>query len=122
MSLNLLPTTIVNTPLSGSINYDVSTQVVLYYSANATGNYQVNFRGDSVTPLATVVPVGQTLQVSLIVNNGSTPYSLTAVTVDGAAPTFLSWVGTIPGPALPNTPTEYFISITQSSAGVFLVR
>ncbi len=40
-------TTVSATAATGTINYDALTQVVLYFTTNASGNFTVNFRGSS---------------------------------------------------------------------------
>jgi len=40
------PTTVSATAATGTINFDVLTQSVLYYTTNASANFTVNFRGD----------------------------------------------------------------------------
>jgi len=121
MALDLLPTTISNSPLGGLFNYDVLTQVIYYSNSNATGNYQINFRGDSVTSLASVVPVGNTLRTLLFVQNGPTAYYLTSVTVDGFPATAIGWLKRLPEPGPSNNISSYEINITQTSAGVFTI-
>jgi hypothetical protein len=121
MSLNLLPTTISSAPLSGLLNYDVLTQTIYYSSTAAVGNFQINFRGDSVTTFASVVPVGNTLETTLFVQMGSTPHALTAITIDGVTPSQILGIKQLPILWASNTTARLSISITQTSAGVFLV-
>lgn len=122
MPLTLLPTTLSTAPLSGTLNFDVSTQVVLYMDTVATGDFQINFRGNSGTTFASVVPVGNTLYTMLSVKLGSTAYNLTAITVDGIAPTFLGWMkDSIPTLTVSNATYQIPINISHVSAGVFVV-
>jgi len=121
MSLNLLPTTIANIPMNGSFNYDVLSHVIYYSDVAATGDFQLNFRGDSETPLASVVPVGNTLEVILFSKMGETPYSLTEVTIDGVAPAQILGIKQFPMFWQANSLVQLSISITQTSSGVFMV-
>jgi len=43
--------TVSATAATGTINYDITTQSVLYYTSNASANWTVNFRGSSGTSL-----------------------------------------------------------------------
>jgi hypothetical protein len=77
------PTTIAATAATGTINYDVTTQSVIYYTSNASGNFTVNFRGSVGTSLNTLLAVGDSLSVSFAVTQGSTAYYNSSVQVDG---------------------------------------
>ena len=56
--------TISATAATGTINYDVTTQAVLYYTSNASANWTVNFRGSSGTSLNTLMATGESLTVA----------------------------------------------------------
>lgn len=121
MTLALLPTTISATPMNGAFNYDVNTQVIYYSNTAATGDFQINFRGDGLTTFASAVPVGNTLQVMLFVTIGSTPRRLTAITVDGSAVTEISWFANLPYTCIANQIAQIPINITHSGVGSFIV-
>lgn len=80
-------TTISATAATGTINYDVTTQSVLYYTTNASANWTVNFRGSSGTSLNTLLATGQSITVAFLVTQGATAYYNSAVQVDGASVT-----------------------------------
>ena len=71
------------TGATGTLNYDVTTQSVWYYTANATANYTMNFRASSGTSLDTAMSTGQSVTVIFLNTNGSTAYYNNAVTIDG---------------------------------------
>lgn len=75
--------TVTATAPSSSINYDFATQSVRYYTANATTNFTVNIRASSSVSLNTLMAVGQTATMVLMVTNGATPYYPTTIQVDG---------------------------------------
>ena len=75
--------TISATATTGSINYDVTTQSVLYYTSNATGNWLLNFRGSSGTSLNTIMSTGQCMTVVFLATQGSTAYYQNATQIDG---------------------------------------
>ncbi len=63
---NILETaTISATAATGTINYDVTTQSVLYYTTDASGNFTVNFRGSSGTSLNTKVILISIMKITL---------------------------------------------------------
>lgn len=79
--------TISATAATGTINYDVTTQSVLYYTSNASANWTVNFRGSSGTSLNTLLSTGQAITVAFLVTQGATAYYNNVVQVDGSSVT-----------------------------------
>jgi hypothetical protein len=75
--------TVAATAATGTINYDITTQSVIYYTSNASANWTVNFRFSSGTSLNTAMAIGQSVTVVFAVTQGSTAYYNNAVTVDG---------------------------------------
>jgi len=81
------PITVSATAATGTINYDVTTQSVLYYTSNASANWTVNFRGSSGTSLNTLLATGESITVTFLVTQGATAYYNNAVQVDGSSVT-----------------------------------
>lgn len=79
--------TISATAATGTINYDVTTQSVLYYTTNSSANWTMNFRASSGTSLNTAMSTGQSVTVVFLATNGSTAYYNNAITVDGSSVT-----------------------------------
>jgi hypothetical protein len=79
--------TISATAATGTINYDVTTQAVLYYTSNASANWAVNFRGSSGTSLNTLMSTGESVTVAFFVTQGATAYYNSLVQVDGSTVT-----------------------------------
>jgi len=75
--------TVSATAATGTIAYDITTQSVLYYTTNASGNFVVNLRASSGTTLNTALATGQSVTVAFLVTNGGTAYYNTSVQVDG---------------------------------------
>ena len=71
----------------GTINYDVTTQSIAYYTVNASGNWTVNFRASSGTTLNTALNTGRSVTVALLATQGATPYYNNVVQIDGNAVT-----------------------------------
>jgi hypothetical protein len=80
-------TTISATAATGTINYDVTTQSVLYYTTNASANWTVNVRGNGTTSLNTLMSTGQAITVVFLVTQGATAYYNNAFTIDGSSVT-----------------------------------
>ena len=79
--------TVSATAATGTINYDVTTQSVLYYTTNASANWTVNIRGNGTTSLNTLMSTGQSLTVVFLVTQGATAYYNNALTIDGSSVT-----------------------------------
>ena len=77
------PSTVSATAATGTINFDITTQSILYYTTNASGNFTINFRGSSGTTLASLMATGDAISVSFLCTNGSTAYYNSSVQVDG---------------------------------------
>lgn len=80
-------TTISATAATGTINYDVTTQSVIYYTSNASANWTVNFRASSGTSLNTAMATGQSVTVVFLVTQGATAYYNNAIQIDGSSVT-----------------------------------
>ena len=79
--------TVSATAATGTINYDVTTQSVLYYTSNASANWTVNFRASSGTSLNTAMSTGESITVVFLVTQGATAYYNSVVQVDGTTVT-----------------------------------
>jgi len=75
--------TVSATAATGTINYDVTTQSVLYYTTNASANWTVNFRGSLTASLNSIMSVGQSVTVTFLVTQGATAYYNNTVKIDG---------------------------------------
>ena len=74
--------TISATSATGTVNYDITTQGILYYTTAASANFTLNFRGSSSVTLKSWLPVGQSVNV-IFVNTTTTAYAPTTFTIDG---------------------------------------
>ena len=79
--------TVSATAATGTINYDVTTQSVIYYTSNASANWTVNFRASSGTSLNSAMSTGEAITVVFAVTQGSTAYYNNAITIDGTSVT-----------------------------------
>jgi len=89
--------TVSATAATGTINYDITTQSVLYYTSNASANWTVNFRGSSGTSLNTLMSTGQSMTVAFLVTQGATAYYNSSVQIDGTTSGVTTrWIGGAP--------------------------
>lgn len=113
--------TVSATAATGTINYDVTTQSVLYYTTNASGNFTVNFRGSSGTSLNTVMSTGESLSATFLVTNGSTAYYNSAVTIDGNSVTPKWQGGSAPTSGNASSVDSYTYVIVKTGSATFTV-
>ena len=90
------------TGATGTINYDLLTQAILFNTANATGNITLNFRGNGTTTLASMLGSNSSITCTFINTNGATPYVVTNLQIDGSN---ITPVWTLPGSAGLGTPS-----------------
>jgi len=113
--------TISATAATGTINYDALTQVVLYYTTDASGNFTVNFRGNGTTSLNTLMSTGQSLSATFLVTNGSTAYYNSAVQVDGSSVTPKWQGGSAPTSGNASSVDSYTYVIIKTGSAAFTV-
>jgi len=73
------------TAATGTINLDITTASVLYYTTSASGNWTLNIRGNSTTNANTIMTTGDSLTVVFLATQGATAYYNSALTIDGNA-------------------------------------
>jgi len=113
--------TVSATAATGTINYDVTTQSVLYYTSNASANWTVNFRGSSGTSLNTLMSTGQMITVAFLVTTGATAYYNNAVQVDGSSVTPKWQGGTAPTAGNASSIDVYTYTIVKTASATFTV-
>jgi len=113
--------TVSATAATGTINFDTLTQVVLYYTTSASGNFTLNFRGTSGTSLDTVMSTGQSLSATFLVTNGATAYYNSAVTIDGNSVTPKWQGGSAPTSGNASSVDSYTYVIVKTGSATFTV-
>jgi hypothetical protein len=99
----------------------VSTQSVLYYTSNASGNFTLNIRGDGSTTLNSLMNTGDSLSVAFLVTNGSTAYYNSAFQVDGSAITPKWQGGTAPSSGNASSIDAYTYTVIKTGNAAFTV-
>jgi hypothetical protein len=107
---------------TGTINYDITTQSVLFYTSNATANWTVNFRGSSGTSLNTLMQTGESMSCSFLVTQGATAYFNSAVQVDGTTSGVTTrWQGSAPTSGNASSLDSYTYVIIKTANATFTV-
>jgi hypothetical protein len=115
------PTTVSATAATGTINYDVGTQSIVYYTTNASANWTLNFRASSTATLNSLMSTGQTITVTFLATQGATAYYNSAVTIDGAAVTPKWQNGIAPNAGSINSVDSYTYAIIKTGNAAFTV-
>jgi hypothetical protein len=78
---------VVASAATGTINFDVSTASVWFYTSNASANHTLNFRYSSGATLSSVLAVGDAITLVWLNTNGATPYYPNVIQIDGSTVT-----------------------------------
>jgi hypothetical protein len=113
------------TAATGTINVDLATAPVHYYTSNATGDFTFNARWNSTTTLNSVLSVGQSVTFAFLVTNGSTAYkpasSPGAFQVDGVTITPKWQGGTAPTAGNASSIDSYTFTIIKTASATYTV-
>lgn len=113
--------TVVASAAASTVNFDASTQGILYYTSNATGNWTLNVRGNSSTTLNTLMNTNDSLTVVFMATQGSTAYYQTSFTIDGVAVT-PKWQGaTSPAAGNASSIDVYTFTIVKTGSAAYTV-
>ena len=113
--------TVSATAATGTINYDVTTQSVLYYTSNASANWTVNFRASSGTSLNTAMATGEAITLVFMVTQGATAYYNSAVTIDGTSVTPKWQGGSAPTAGNASSIDIYSYTIIKTASATYTV-
>ena len=114
-------TTISATGIGSTLNFDTLTQTVYYSTGSATANCTVNIRGSSTVPLNNLLSISQSTCVAVFLTNGTTPYYISNVTVDGTAVTPKWQGGSAPTTGNPSSVDIYTYNIVKTGNAAFSV-
>jgi hypothetical protein len=78
---------VVASAATGTINFEVTTASVWYYTSNATANHTLNFRYSSGVSLNTAMATGDAITLVWLNTNGATPYYPNVIQIDGTTVT-----------------------------------
>lgn len=103
------------TSATSTVNIDITTAGVWYYTSDASGNFTLNVRGNSSTTLASMLSVGQAVTVVFACTNGATPYYANAFQVDGSSVT-PKWFGSAPTAGDASSVDVYTLTVVKTAA------
>jgi len=113
--------TVSATAATGTVNFDVVTQGVLYYTTNASANFTLNFRGSSGTTLNSILATGDSVSAVFLNTNGTTAYYPTVFQIDGSAVTPKWSGGSAPSAGNASSIDAYSFTIIKTASATFTV-
>jgi hypothetical protein len=78
---------VVASAATGTIDFDVDTASIWYYTTDATADFTLNFRFSSGVSLDTALATGDSITLVFLNTNGATPYYPDVIQIDGSAVT-----------------------------------
>ena len=119
---NIVETVTVSaTAATGTINFYVGTQSILYYTSNSSANFTLNFAFSSGTSMNTALAAGQTITGVFLNTNGATPYYANAFQIDGVSVTPKWQGGTAPTAGNASAVDAYQFAITKTASATYTV-
>jgi hypothetical protein len=76
-------TNIVAAAATGTIDFEIETATIWYYTTDATANHTLNFRFSNTTTLNSKLSVGEAITAVWFNTNGGTPFFPNVIQVDG---------------------------------------
>ena len=111
--------TVEATAATGTKNYDVLTQAVLFYTSDASGDWTLNIRGDGSTSLNDIMDTGESITVAHLVTIGSSEFRNSALQVDGSSVTPKYAGGSAPTEGNTNSIDSYVYTIIKTGDATF---
>lgn len=102
---------------SGVVTFDIlSVGAVVWSTVNATANMTPNLRGNSTTTFSSIVDVGRSITFVMLVPNGTTPYLVNGLQLDGVSQTIRWQGGVAPTSGNASSTDAYTFTIIKTDA------
>ena len=109
------------TAATGTINFNIYDQPILYYTGSATTTFNLNFRYTSTIPLNTAMANNQVIQAVFMNTNGALGAYPVSILIDGYA-RFVKWQGGYaPIGGYPYSVDVYLFSIIKTNANAYTI-
>ena len=109
------------TGLSGTVNFNALDGAVVYVTANATGNWTLNLRGDGATTLNSMLATGDTFTFVVMATQGATAYYQSGMQIDGTSVTPKWSGGTAPTAGNASSIDVYTFVVIKTASATFTV-
>ena len=103
--------------------FDVSTQAVQYYTSSNTTNFTLNVRGNASTTFSSMLAVGESVSIVLMVTNSTTAYFPNVYQVDGTVTgVTMKWQGgTAPTAGNASSIDMYGFTVLKTGATTYTI-
>jgi len=110
------------TAATGTINFDVLNQAILFNTSNASANFTLNIRGNATEALNSVMSSNQSITLRFINTNGNVGYYANVYQIDGSNIT-PKWVSNVGPPSIGtvNGIDVYDFEIIKTAANTYTV-
>lgn len=112
---------IVSAAATGTINFDVETSGVWYYTTAATANHTINARWSSSSTLDSKMSVGESITIVWVNTSGTTAYYPNVFSIDGTTITVKWQGGTAPSGGNASSIDMYAYNIIKTASATFTV-
>lgn len=113
--------TVSATAATGTVDVDVLTSSVIYYTSDASANWTFNIRGDGSNSLDSIMSTGEVLTLAFLVTNGGTAYYPTAIQIDGSGVTPEWQGGSAPTGGNTSSIDVYTFTVIKTGSATFTV-
>ena len=110
-----------STALTGTINLDILSGTLFYYTTDATDNWTFNVRANSSTSLNAILPVGKSVTVTILTTQGSSAKYASTFKVDGSTISPKWQGGTTPSSGYASSVNIYTYTIIKTADATFTV-
>jgi hypothetical protein len=114
--------TIVASAVPSTLTIDAVSQSVLFYTSASTGNWTVNLRGNSGTPMNNLLSIGQAMTVAVFATIGTVGNFNNQVQVDGTVSGVTTrWQGGTPTVGNTSSVDAYTYTVVKTANATFTV-
>jgi len=111
----------IDNSTTGTINFDVLTQAIVYYDTSQTANRTINFRGNATKSLDSCMVAGESMTFATLMTQGGTAYYLNTYQIDSSAVTPKWQGGSAPNKGNTNSVDNYTFTILKTASSTFTV-
>lgn len=113
--------TIQASAAASTVNFDVLTQQVLFYTANASADWTLNVRGDGSTTLNDSMATGDAVTITFLATQGNTAYYANVFTVDSVSVTPIWQGNAAPSAGNADSVDAYVLSIVKTANAAYTI-
>jgi hypothetical protein len=108
-------------PSTGTVNFDVLDQAILFKTANASNNFAINIRGNSTTTFNSIISNNESITITLINTNGANGFYANSIQIDGNVQTPVYPLPLNPNEGTSNGRDMYSFNIIKTNTNTYAV-